>query len=220
MSKPVFDPSLMDYAALRKQKRKKLLIWSAPAVALAILIMLWFVLPTVLTGRAIPQYKHGNYGSARRWITPLTWTSPEPFVAAYNSGTADAAQEKFERAEKELTRALAIAPKNKRCMTARNLVYAFNTHAAKLRTIPSKETTATALAKQSANVVSTNKQCFLGAASSGGGGSSSSSASDSQSPSESQQQQLQQKEQEGKDRQAQFARDEVYNPDDPSIKPW
>ncbi len=219
MSDQLFDTSKMDYAALRRQKRIKLLSWSAPVVVAVLLLASWFILPSLLTGRAIPQYKHGQYATARGWITPLTWTSPQPFVAAYNSGTADAAQKKYDRSEKELTRALALAPKDKRCMVAHNLVFALKAHADSLTNSPSKSGVE-ALTKQSDNVISSNKRCFKGAASSGGGGSSSSSTSDSQSPSDSQQQQLQQKEQEGKDRQAQFARDEQYNPDDPSIKPW
>lgn len=215
-SKP-FDLTLLDYDAQRRTKRRKLLIWSIPAVIVAFALGLWLVAPQLLTGRAISGYKHGNFGSARSWITPLTWTSPEPFVAAFNSGTIDSAQEKYDRAERELTRALAIAPPAKRCMTAQNLVLTLTNHINKSKSDPKAVTT---LTKQSNAIMQANSSCFKGGSSGGGGGSSSSSADDSQSPSDSQQQQLQQKEQAGSERQAQYAREETYNPDDPSIKPW
>jgi type IV secretory pathway TrbL component len=101
-------------------------------------------------------------------------------------------------------------------MVAQNLVFTLKAHAGATRI----KKDATSLTKQAEAVVTANQKCFKGGSSGGGGGSSGNAASTSQSPSETQQQQLEQKEQAGRERQAQFAREEQYNPNDPSIKPW
>lgn len=214
-SKP-FSLDKMAYEAIRRGKRKQMLLWSLPVMIVIFLFSLWFILPSVLTGRSISAYKGSNYSAARNWLTPLTWSSPERFVIAFNSGTADIAKKNYIRAESELSQALALAPADKRCMAARNLVFAFESHAS---TTEHDEKMASKLTTQAKSIRSSNQSCFKGGASGGGSGQSSSSAT-SQSPSEAQQQQLEQKEQEGRDRQEQFARDEEYSPDDPSIKPW
>lgn len=216
-----FDMSKLDYEAIRRYKRRKLLVRSLAPVLTVLLIALWFVLPTTLTHQAIIAYKGQGYSAARRWVIPLTWTSPEPFVIAYNSGTFDARIGNHERAEDELTRAVAAAPnQTKRCMAAQNLAASLQAHAESLRDTPKE---ADAYATKAATVKKENPTCFKGGGGGGGGGGSSSqsdTSSQSQAPTKSQQQQLQQKEQEGRDRKAKFARDEEYNPNDPSIKPW
>jgi len=212
-----FDLDKVDYKAALKQKRLMLLKWSAIPVAIVFLLALWFVLPTLLTHQAIGAYKTGAYQSSRSWLTPLTWSSPEPFVAAFDSGTVDTRLGNYDRAEKELTRALAIAPKDKVCMAAQNLVASLKAHAG--ATGQSSKEKKQHQAKASI-VIRAHPECFVGSAASGGGGGSSDSSSDSQAPSEAQQQQLQQKEQEGRERQEQYATEEEYDPNDPKIKPW
>lgn len=211
-----FDLNKMDYKAVSKLKRKKLLVYSVVPVALVFLLAMWFILPQLLTHKAIGDYKQGNYKGARRWLAPLTWSSPEPFVAAFNSGTADTKLAKYDRAEKELTRAVAIAPKEKVCMAAQNLVFSIKDHAG---TYKEKSKEATELLTKAKLVVDNHQDCFKGAASSGGGGGAS-SAAQSQSPSDAQQQQLEQKEQEGRDRKSKYASEEKYDPNNPELKPW
>lgn len=212
-----FDLNKMDYETIRQHNRRKLLLWSIAPVVIFFLAALWFILPTILTHQAIGEYKHSNYSAARNWLTPLTWASPDPFVVAFNSGTVDTRLGKYERAETELSRALAIASKPRKCMAAQNLVASLQAHA---KTVSSKPKEAGAYNTKADKIIQENPICFKGSAAQGGGSSSSSSSSQSQSPTESQQQQLQQKEQEGRERQAQYARDETFNPDDPSIKRW
>lgn len=129
-----FDLNRIDYKAVLKNKRRKLLLWSIPPVAIVFLLALWFILPSILNSQAIGDYKKGDYKPARNWLTPLTWSSPEPFVAAFNSGTTDSRLGKYDLAEKELTRALALAPAGKRCMVVQNLVSTLETHAENLTT--------------------------------------------------------------------------------------
>lgn len=212
-----FNLDKIDYKAALKQKRRKLLKWSIAPVALVSLLAAWLIAPTPFTLRTIGAYKQGDYTTARAWVTPLTWTSPEPFVAAFNSGTADTRLGKYDRAEKELTRALAIAPREKVCMAAQNLVSSLKAHAAatKAKVKETKEYQAKA-----SIVIKAHQECFKGSAAQGGGGGSGESQSDSQAPSDAQQQQLKQKEQEGRDRKAQYATDEEYDPNNPKIKPW
>lgn len=212
-----FDLNKLDYEAIRRRNRRKLLLWSLAPVIIVFLVALWFILPMTLTHQAIGEYKHGNHSAARNWLTPLTWTSPDPFVIAFNSGTVDTKLGKYVVAESELSRALAIASKPRKCMAAQNLVASLQAHA---KTLQAKPKEADAYNAKASKIIQENPACFKGSAAQGGGSSSSSSSSQSQSPTESQQQQLQQKEQEGRERQAQYARDETFNPDDPSIKRW
>lgn len=217
MSNQPFDLSKLDYETTRHQKRRKLLVWSVAPVIVVFIVSLWFLLPTILTRQAIIAYKGENYNTARGWLTPLTWSSPEPFVIAFNSGTVDAQKGKYDRSEAELSRAVAIAPsQQKKCMAAQNLVTTLSKHAESLKKEEPKQ--ADSIATKATTVIKENTKCFKGAAASGGGASQSNSQSPS--PSKSQQEQLEQKEQEGRERKAKFAREEEYNPDNPSIKPW
>lgn len=215
MNQP-FDLSKLDYKAVRKLKRKKLLLYSAAPVAIVFLLAMWFILPRILTQQAIIDYKQGSFKGARNWLTPLTWTSPEQFVIAFNSGTVDTKLGQYDRAERELTRAVAIAPKDKLCMAAQNLVVSIKTHA---DTRKEDSKAVKELQIKASLVIKEYPDCFKGSAASGGGGGSSSSAQ-SQSPSEAQQQQLEQKEQEGRDRKAKYASEEEYDPNNPELKPW
>lgn len=217
MSNLPFDLQKISDDHARHQKRWQMFLWSIPAVIFLLLLAIWLILPGILTGRALNAYNHGAYKIARQWIAPLTLTSPEPFVAAYNSGTFDSADGTYDRAEKELTRALALAPQDMKCKTAQNLVFTLRAHSL---STPDATNNATAYLKQSANIISAHPTCFKAAASSGGASSQSSSSGNSQAPSDSQQQELQQKEQAGRDRKAKFARDEEYNATDPSVKLW
>lgn len=213
-----FDLTKLDYETRRKQKRKKLLLWSLPAVIIVFLLAFWFILPRILTHFAISAYKAENYGVARNWLTPLTWTSPEQFVIAFNSGTVDTQLGEYDRAEDELSRAVAIAPnEQKKCMAAQNLVTSLKAHAKSLKSKPKEARVYTTKAD---TVIKENPKCFKGSAASGGGSSQGSSSSQNESPTKSQQQQLEQKEEKGRDRKARFARDEKFDPNDPSIKPW
>ena len=212
-----FNLEKIDYKTALKRKRRKLLLWSLGPSVLVVLIALWFILPMVLTHQAIGAYKHGSYTTARSWLTPMTWSSPEPFVAAFDSGTVDTRLGNYDRAEKELTRALALAPKDKVCMAAQNLVTSLRLHAE----VTKKSVKESKVYEAKASIVTkAHPDCFKGGSSQGGGGGSGDAQSESQAPSEAQQQQLEQKEQEGRDRQAKYATQEEYDPSNPKIKPW
>ena len=211
-----FNLEKIDYKTMLTRKRRTLLIWSIGPSVVVTLLALWFILPMLLTHQAIGAYKNGSYATSRSWLTPLTWSSPEPFVAAFDSGTVDTRLGKYDRAETELTRALALAPKDKICMSAQNLVASLDAHAAVTKAIKESK-----VYKAKASIVTkAHPDCFKGGASQGGGGGSGDAQSESQAPSESQQQQLEQKEQEGRDRQAKYATEEEYDPSNHKIKPW
>ena len=230
MNRQPFEMGKLDYEAERRKKRKKLLLWSLPAVILAGLLALWLILPWPLTFQAIKEYDGKDYPNSRNWLTPLTWTSPEPFVAAFDSGTVDTQLRNYTRAEAELTRALELAPANKRCMVLQNLVYALQHHADDLEadgnTGEAKE-----YDSQANTYMDDNKQCFMvlptkeeedagGGGGGGGGGGSGSEAESNQILSATQQRQLEQKNLQGQQSDIQELDLDAANPDSPSVRPW
>lgn len=215
MSNLPFDLTKLDHDKVRKLQRKTALKWSIAPAVLILLLALWFMLPMPLTYIGIKNYEAGQYDKARWWVTAPTWTSPEPFVAQFNAGTIDVKRGEYKAAEKHLTVALALAPLEKRCMVARNLVISFASHVKSL----GKDTAEAKIpASKARNVIRANQECFKGIASSGGG--SGSSSAQEQSPTDTQEQELQQKELKGQERKEQFAQDEEYDAANPRIKPW
>lgn len=224
-----FDLAKMDYETVRRQKRRKLLVWSIIPVIVLLAAALWFLLPSLLTHQAIGAYKRHNYPTARRWLTPLTWTSPEQFVIAFNSGTVDTQLGHYNGAEVELTRALALAPPARVCMVAQNLVYSLEAHANSLKgTMPND---AIIYYTKALNTIRAHAPCFKGSAAQGriGGekqkaqgqaASSSQSQQGGQTPTAIQQQQLQQKEDQGQQRQQQSLLNKTFDPNDPYVKQW
>lgn len=214
---------MQDLEIARHEKRKKLLKWSLAPVILMFLIALWFVLPTPLTYKAIINYKHKSYHTARDWLTPLTWTSPQQFVIAFNSGTVDTQLGKYAQAQTELTRALALAPANKRCMVLQNLVYSLDAHGASLLRQGDDQNAAT-YTDAGTTLKTENPKCFppkpklIGGGGGGGGGSGNSSAQ--QVLTQSQQQQLQQKNEEGQQQLDQGYSPNSANTNNPNVRPW
>jgi predicted Zn-dependent protease len=186
---------------------------------------LWCLLPELLTRQAIKNYDHKSYHVARRWLTPLTWTSPQPFVIAFNSGTVDTQIGNYNIAQTELNKALKLAPPDKRCMVLQNLVYSLDAHAANLQHNSSSHA-ATPYSNQAASLTKSNPKCFQIAAltnhsklqkkQSGGGGGSQSQ----QGLTSVQQQQLTQKNQLGQALSQQSLSQDSINPNSPAIKPW
>lgn len=222
VNRQLFDVPTMENEATRRQRRRKLLLWSLPGVILMLLIALWFLLPTPLTYKAIKSYNHKGYQTARDWLTPLTWTSPQQFVIAFNSGTVDTQLGKYTRAQTELTRALTLAPADKRCMVLQNLVYSLDAHAA---TLQQEVTSATTYDAQAAALRNQNPKCFHTLPGGndnggGGGGGGGASAQSQQVLSQAQQQELQQKDQQGQASEQQDFNPNSVNPNSPNVKPW
>ncbi len=219
-----FDLSKMQHETNRQQTRRSVLLKSAPVVLIVLLIAIWFILPTLLTGQAITRYKHQKYAAARTWLTPLTWTSPERFVIEFNSGTVDTRLGKYEVAQKELIHALEIAPPRKRCITVQNLVISVNIHANSLLDTGNNELSA-GYTKYANSLVVKYRKCFAvsssGASQSqGGGGGGGASVQAEQELTQAQQQSLQQKSEAGQQSQQQTFKQDVVDPNDPSVKPW
>lgn len=218
MADQAFELAKIDYSAQRHAERRKLLRRSIAPVLLVVVAAVWFLMPTPLTGQAIGHYKQNRFSAARSWLSPLTLTSPQPFIADFDSGTIDTKLAKFSRAEAELNKALSIAPTNKLCVTAQNLVYALQAHAGALT--KSAPQTSSQLAAKEQVVIKKYPSCFPTKSGGGGGGGSSNSSSQDNSPSKSQQSKLEQKDQAGRERQAKYANDSSLSPNNPSIKPW
>jgi len=226
-SHQLFDASKMQYETARHQKRRKLLLWSLPVVVLVFFVGLWFFLPTPLTYKAIGNYDRTHYRTARDWLTPLTWTSPQQFVIAFNSGTVDTMLGSYTRAQAELTHALALAPTNKRCMVLQNLVYSLNAHANSLEQQANQEGAADYTA-QSMSIKSQNPKCFpvippkkIPPGGGGGGGGGGGSISQPEEVlSQAQADELEQKDEEGQQSEQQAFGQHTLNPNSPDVKPW
>jgi hypothetical protein len=227
MNRRPFDLSKTNYEAIRHQKRRKLLLWSIPGVVIMLLIALWFLLPSPLTSHAIADYKSQNYRKARDWLTPLTWTSPQPFVIAFNSGTVDTQLGHYPLAQTELNRALTLAPADKRCMVLQNLAISITDHVAVLQQ-QSNYQEASSLNTEVTSIKSNNPKCFTpvlpkktppsGGGGGGGGGGQSESETQVLTPAEAQQ--LQQKNQQGQQSEEQEFSPNNVNPNSPNVKPW
>jgi len=199
-------------------------LWSLWAIVPLFLLALWFLLPTPLTSKAITNYRHQAYKTARNWLTPLTWTSPEPFVSAFNSGTVDTQLGKYTVAQAELTRALTLAPANRRCMVEQNLVYSLDAHAAALQQTALGQN-AVVYQTEAASIKSSDTKCFppvkpkptQGGGGGGGGGAQNQNADIFTA---AQQQQLQQKNSQGNQFQQQDLNQTVVNPSGPAVDPW
>lgn len=219
-----FDTGKVQYEANRRRRRKKLMLWSAPAVLLVLALSLWFGLPEPLTARAITNYRHQSYPIARNWLTPLTWTSPQPFIIAFNSGTVDTQLGRYDKAQAELTKALALAPANRRCMVLQNLAISLDDHAAYLQRQPSLGEDASTYSNQADSIRGANPKCFPATTKKpngpGGGGGSGSDQAALQILTATQQQQLQQKNQQGDQFQQPDFQQNAYNENNPEIKPW
>jgi hypothetical protein len=220
----LFDLTKMQNEPVRLRNRHKLLRWSIPFVIIVALVALWFILPTPLTHEAIGDYNHKSYQPSRNWLTPLTWTSPQPFVIAFNSGTVDTQLANYTRAQIELTRALELATPAQTCMVVQNLVISLTDHATSLG-LQAQNEDAASYNSQAAGLKLSYSKCFHIIAPKqskhgGGGGGGGGGGDVQQILSQSQQQQLQQKNLVGQESQQQNFLQSAVNPNSPSIKPW
>lgn len=221
-----FDLARMQHMnKMQKMKRQKLLFWWIPCAILVGLIALWFLLPFPLTHQAIANYNRQNYHGARSWLLPVTWTSPQPFIAAFDSGTIDTQLGKYALAQSELIRAYTLAPANRRCMVLQNLAYSLTAHAAYL-TAQGSAQDATTYKNEAASLKVTYKDCFKpnrngpGQGDQGGGGGGGAANDIQQVLTPAQQAQLQQKNQQGRQKQQQDFKQDTVNSDNPNVKPW
>jgi len=219
---PNFQPfqiSQIQYDTNRRKKRRRLLFWSLPVVLIVLLVALYFLLPTPLTSEAIQNYNHNKIQTARNWITPLTWASPQQFVIAFNSGTIDTRLGAYALAQAELVRALQLATPAERCMVVQNLVYSLDAHANQLYHTGQNQS-ATDLTSEVATLKQANPKCFLSRGGGGGGGGGNKPKKPADLLTSAQEQQLQAKNEAGDQQEKQDFQQDNLNPNSPNIKPW
>ncbi len=127
------DPSIIDQDAIRKQRRKKMLIYAALPVVIFILAGLFFLRPGSITafvkGGLSNNNGEGVIGIAN---TQKVANIIEPYIAYYNSGTAYLASGKAQDAEHDLRKSLDMNPPMSRvCQVRVNLSYAIELRADK-----------------------------------------------------------------------------------------
>ena len=127
------DPSIIDQDALRKQRRKKMLIYAALPVAVFVLAGLFFIRPgsvtTFIKGGLRDNNGEGVIGIAN---TQKFANIIEPYIAYYNSGTAYLSSNKAQEAERDLRKSLDMNPPMDRvCQIRVNLSYSIELRADK-----------------------------------------------------------------------------------------
>jgi tetratricopeptide (TPR) repeat protein len=124
MSNRPFDLGKLEFDKRRKEKRKKLLLFALPGVALLLVIGLLLILPTAITSIAKKNFDKGEYAKAASGVSLLGFVNLiEPYKAHYNHGTSLSAKGDYDAAIQELESALAFTDdKEVVCVITYNLV--------------------------------------------------------------------------------------------------
>lgn len=103
-----FDLKKLDFEAIRLQKRKRLLVWSLPAIIIVLLVSAWLIVPSILTNHAATNFEKGQYKSAVDDVSLLHIANIlEPYKAYYNQGTSLSALGNQDQAVKKFETSLA-----------------------------------------------------------------------------------------------------------------
>lgn len=156
-----FDLGKLDFEKNRKQKRKKLLLYSLPGIVVVILIAIWLLTPTILTSQASTAFEKHDYVKANSKVSGLSFLNLiEPYKAYYNQGTTlsakgnrEAAIEKFETALAYTEDASAV------CLITYNLVLTIEGHGDSA-VVKSDATEAVSQYTRALNTLKVNKDCF------------------------------------------------------------
>ena len=127
------DPSIIDQDAIRKQRRRKMLIYAAAPIIVFVVAGLFFIRP----GSIVAFIKGGIRNNDAGGVIGIANTQKfaniiEPYIAFYNSGTAYLASSKPQEAERDLRKSLDMnPPASKVCQVRVNLSYAIEMRADK-----------------------------------------------------------------------------------------
>jgi tetratricopeptide (TPR) repeat protein len=123
-NKRPFDLKKLDFDTRRKEKRKKLLFFSAVPAVLLIAIGLWFAVPSVLTLQAASSFEKAQYDMASSRVSALSFANLiEPHKALYNQGTTLSAKGEHAAAVHKFEEALAYTQdEDTICVITYNLV--------------------------------------------------------------------------------------------------
>jgi hypothetical protein len=127
------DPKIINQEALRKERRKKMLIYAALPAIICVVAGTFFLRPSI----TVAFVKAGvNSGRAEGVIgianLQKTANAIEPYIAYYNSGTAYLASNKAQEAERDLRKSLKQnPPADKVCQVRVNLSYSIELRADK-----------------------------------------------------------------------------------------
>jgi len=101
------------YAADLRRKRKRLLLWSAPLMLIALLVALKLLSAVALNMAGTSAYQHANHNTAADRFASLEFFNVvEPWKAHFNQGTAIYAGGDFFGAKEELVVALDLVPRS------------------------------------------------------------------------------------------------------------
>lgn len=110
------DITKLDFEGNRKRRRKKLFLWSLPAVLVMLVGCIWLILPAVLTGQASTANASGAYDAAEKWLKVLV-ANPvfEAYKRPFNRAIVATNQKQFDTAGEFFRQAIALAPDSEKC---------------------------------------------------------------------------------------------------------
>ncbi|MGB4761802.1 MAG: hypothetical protein WBP12_00430 [Candidatus Saccharimonas sp.] len=121
-----FDLAKIDTEGVRKERRKRLLLWSLPVCVVVTIGLLWIVL--LLTSNTLGRtaYTKGDYQQSANYFGWLRLVNGiEPYKMEYNYGTARLRVRDFVGSRQSLERALELhVPSSFECRVRVNLVLA------------------------------------------------------------------------------------------------
>lgn len=123
LSQRPFDLAKLDTESIRKKRRKKLLLYSAPIVFILVLILVKLVSLSIITSYSNQAYGQSSYVASAGRLTTLGFLNViEPHKYFYNKGTSFLKATEYDKAELYFYNALKKVPKSDECFVRVNLV--------------------------------------------------------------------------------------------------
>ncbi|MFZ1258176.1 MAG: hypothetical protein WAQ25_01780 [Candidatus Saccharimonas sp.] len=117
------DMSKLDTEATRKTLRKILIARSVPFIFIAIITILWLLLPYIATAQARNSLKTNNVTGAKNWLTLLATNAVfEQYKKPFNEAIVATHAKRFDSASQLFDQSIALAPEVQKCMVRTQLV--------------------------------------------------------------------------------------------------
>lgn len=156
-----FDLSRLDTERIRKDRRKRLLVWSLPVCAAVLIFSLWVGAILLFNRQGQEAYGRADYtAAANAYHKMLALNGFERYKMEFNYGTALLGAGQYEAAQTALTKALSLnIPPAESCQVRVNLVLSLVAQADKKA--ENKEYDAAILLYDQAKAVVDGKDCGL-----------------------------------------------------------
>lgn len=110
------DLKKLDFDGNRRRKRRRLLLWSLPAVLALTLGALWLMLPFIAIPQASAANESRSYDTAEKWLDTLAYNTVfEPYKQPFNRAIVATNNKQFDKAGDYFRQAIALAPDSQKC---------------------------------------------------------------------------------------------------------